>query len=863
MVIGRFRRFMILYFVFSCSSPLAEAGEAQTLFTDVTEEVMLPQNVLSRSHAFGDYDNDGWPDLFSTNVGSYSDKGRMILLHNVGDGTFVDRVTEIQADTSPRRRGGGSTFIDYDNDGDLDLFVPVGQFWSEYPGLNVLLRNDRGVFRDVTLEVGLTDELPTDNAIWLDYDRDGYLDLYTGNLGCTEPQDPTLRNKLYRQNGDGTFTDVTREAGLDLQFGDCGGSNGGMAAGDYNDDGWPDLYAGNFLSPNRLFLNNGQGEFQDATTGDIGDPGMAFGVAVGDIDNDGDLEIFQAAGGGGGGADFRSILLLNLGEGQFLDAGEGVGLSRKMLEGQILGANLADIDNDGDLDLHTGNSYYPFFLFLNNGDGTFVDMTSQIDPFWGDSIGDYDLDGFLDFWGDGLWRNNGNDNHWLRVEVVGTESNRSGIGARLTATAGGLQQMREISGGMGYHQHEMMAHFGLGPHAQVDRLEIRWPSGQVDVLTDLPVDRKIRVIEGREAYYVVEPTLWEGSSDSLVVGSAVDFEAIVRPALFEADAQIVKATADLSPFGGAEGTPLEDAGDGTYRLFDRLLPIETGIHLLSVMIDQVTSLGGYWTKLSRQIAVFPSEDQVVFDETLATDWEIEGLDSIAEEEMVYQGHHAARFHTEKQMRGTWTLSFKSSTSVRLFGFEVLRFAFRPAEVEWPDRPSFKLRMNDGLLIDLLEKLDPDQREWQVLALPMEKLTGDEQVESIRFSGNFGGTFYLDDIRLVAAKPGDDTHTAVLEQHSHMLPPFFNLDQNYPNPFNSDTVIRFALPTSENVELAIFNLAGQRVAKLADGMREAGVYAIRWDGRDDNGRELASGVYLYRLRTGDGQQVETRKLALVR
>ena len=97
----------------------------------------------------------------------------------------------------------------------------------------------------------------------------------------------------------------------------------------------------------------------------------------------------------------------------------------------------------------------------------------------------------------------------------------------------------------------------------------------------------------------------------------------------------------------------------------------------------------------------------------------------------------------------------------------------------------------------------------------------------------------------------------------MLPPFFNLDQNYPNPFNSDTVIRFALPTSENVELAIFNLAGQRVAKLADGMREAGVYAIRWDGRDDNGRELASGVYLYRLRTGDGQQVETRKLALVR
>jgi hypothetical protein len=158
--------------------------------------------------------------------------------------------------------------------------------------MNRLLRNDRGVFREVTLAAGLTDSLPTDNAIWLDYDRNGYIDLYTGN------QRNPKGNILYRNNGDGTFVDVTEGAGLKVTLRPEEGSNGGMAAGDFNDDGWPDLYMGVYESANRLFLNNGQGGFTDATTREIGDVGQAYGVAIGDIDNDGDLEIFQAAGGG-------------------------------------------------------------------------------------------------------------------------------------------------------------------------------------------------------------------------------------------------------------------------------------------------------------------------------------------------------------------------------------------------------------------------------------------------------------------------------------------------------------------------------------------------------------------------------------
>jgi hypothetical protein len=140
----------------------------------------------------------------------------------------------------------------------------------------------------VTQEAGLIDAHATDNAVWLDYDRDGHLDLYTGNLGTT-----ATRNLLYRNQGDQTFVDVTQEAGLDIVMHDeNGGSNGGMAAGDFNDDGWPDLYIGVFSDRNRLLLNDTQGGFTDVTSGEIADPGEAFGTAVGDYNNDGNLDIF-------------------------------------------------------------------------------------------------------------------------------------------------------------------------------------------------------------------------------------------------------------------------------------------------------------------------------------------------------------------------------------------------------------------------------------------------------------------------------------------------------------------------------------------------------------------------------------------
>ena len=829
----------------------------------ILDQILLWQHPECGGSAVGDFNNDGWPDVFRLEC-----RGDQIaLMHNGGGGTFAraDQTARIQDALPGKRLGYGQTFADYDNDGDLDLFVAVGMWDYDERDRNVLLRNDRGVFTDVALEAGLTDVQATDNAVWFDYDRDGHLDLYTGNIA-----DPGARNLLYRNRGDGTFTNTTEEAGLNIALNDPpepGGSNGGLLAADFNNDGWPDLYMGVLWGRNRLFLNSGEGHFQDATTEEIGDPGQAFDVGVGDINNDGNLDIFQAAGGLIKGD--RSLLLMNLGGGQFLDVTESVGLEGIFENTQDVG--FGDIDNDGDQDLFI--SFPSPLVYLNDGNGFFVEAASQIVGEAGRTpvaFGDINLDGSLD--GPGyraLFLNKGNDNHSLRVELVGIESNRCGIGARLIATSGELRQTQEILGGRGFNQDEMVAHFGLGQRIAVDRLEIRWPSDQVDILTDVPADQKIRVIEGRGTFHAIEPTRWEEAPDTVVLGSKVDVGLTVRPALFEPDATITEVTADLSPFGGGEKASLEAVGDGSYLLRDTSLSIEgvNGLRTLSVMIDQQTSLGPYWTNLSRAIAVLPDEDHLIFDEGTSGEWQMElgrnvEMAAPTGADMIHTGSGSGVFQVEESFAG-WSVGFRAVTPVPPYGY-TLRLALSPGEITLPRSLRFSVALSPGKGLSLLEGewIDLGKKEWQVVEIPVDAFDRQGPVEAVTFSGNYGGTFYLDDIRLVAADP-TSASTAVLEGMTPLLPQTFTLDQNYPNPFNSSTAIRYALPTTADVDLAIFNLAGQRVATLAEGMREAGTYTVRWDGRDSNGRALASGVYLYRLRTGDGQQVETRKLVLIR
>ena len=1105
------------YKLLFCSLLLFQAlpSDAETFFTDVTAEIGVTL-FDSRSLSVGDYDNDGWPDLFAA---ENRIAGRVSLLRNEGDGSFTNHIGKVQSDIPASHKGGGSIFGDIDNDGDQDLFMAIGSDDKDEGDRNLLLRNDRGTL--VAVEAGLLDSLSTDSAIWLDYDRDGFIDLYTAN--------PLERNILYRNNGDGSFTDQTAAAGLDLKFHpENGGSTGGLVAGDFDNDGWSDLYMGNFLAPNRLFLNNREGGFRDVTTDEIGDEGEAFGVAVGDIDNDGDLDIFQAAGGGNMEVPFRSIMLLNLGDGEFLDVTESLGLG---VLRQVSAANpgLADIDNDGDLDLIIAHSDRR--LFLNDGQGVFEEATEMFGitpirrPAGYLSFVDYNLDGFVDIWTEnGLSRNNGNGNHFLRVELVGVESNRNAIGARVWATAGDLVQMREILGGTGYNQDEMVAHFGLGARTSVDRLEVRWPSGQQTVLEGIPKDQKIRVLEGRSGYKSVKPSVWERNSHTFVVaGSTVELTAEVRPALYDAESNVTRVTADLSALGGSNAAALTTSGDGIYRLRARIEPSGTnGLRQIGIRAEQATSIGRYWTELSRTVMVAPGNDLGLGEEwTLDRQWIVnlsphEALEVLAswsldgEQALFYTNrddrwqiyrmdadganqvnlsnneandsfpswspdgrqilffsdrddnneiylmdtdgsnpvnltndpandrwaswspdgtqivfesnrdgnseiylmnadgsnlvnltNHESRdrdpawspdgrqiafvsnrdgtqeiyvveadgsnlrqltdhseFHafpswspggrsltltssrdltfwpelytinpdgsglvrlthnphwdgvgiwspdgrkvafasfrsgngdiylldldsdqitlnpdqrdivlegqTALEVRtgggGEWKVLYRAKERLNPVGYQALRFAFRAGDLEDINGPKMSVLIGDSR-VDLLngEAIELGSQDWQVVELPLSEFEIPTTIDGVVFSGNLSGTFYLDDVRFLTA--AEIARATAVEEDESATPATFALDQNYPNPFNSGTVIRFDLPSAGETELTVFNLVGQKVATLVDGMREAGRYTLRWDGRDEDGRSLATGVYIYRMQSRN--HVETRKLLLLR
>lgn len=230
--------------------------------------------------------------------------------------------------------------------------------------------------------------------------------------------------------------------------------------------------------------------------------------------------------------------------------------------------------------------------------------------------------------------------------------------------------------------------------------------------------------------------------------------------------------------------------------------------------------------------------------------------------MVCTGNAACRLKTRKAFAG-WMLSFKPPRAVDPFGYESLHLALHPGDLEPAATDRFTLSLGGGTQpVDLLKGglVDWSRSEWQEIDIPLGAFAPVGSITSIQFSGTPVGTLYLDDLMLVAGE-APLPPTAVEETRGEALPGAFALRQNYPNPFNSHTVIGFDLPDGGDVDLALYDLLGQRVATLARGLRPAGTYALRWDGRDDGGQELASGAYLYRLRSGD--RTEMRKLLLVR
>jgi hypothetical protein len=492
--------------------------------------------------AFFDYDNDGWLDILvlsGTRLEGAPPGATNRLYKNNRDGTFSD-VTQ-KAGLARTGWAYGVTIGDYNNDGFEDVFIT---YW----GQNVLYRNNGdGTFTDVTKEAGLLRPLRWGSGCtWIDYDRDGKLDLFISDYLAFDPKtvprtgsDANCNwkgiqvncgprgltpesNLLFRNNGDGTFTDVSERSGIAKVRGSYGLT---AVAADFDNDGWPDIYVACDSTPSLLFRNNHDGTFAEEglergiALNEDGHEQAGMGVALGDYNLDGLIDVFKTHF-----TEDMPGLYRNNGKGNFTDVTirAGLGVETRYI---CWGAGIEDLDNDGrpDIFVVTGSVYpeverkmpesphrTPRFVFRNLGEGRFEELFEQAGPgvtaphaSRGVAFGDFDNDGDVDILimnqnePPSLLRNDvAGTNHWLKVKLVGVSSNRSAIGARIVAAYGGKRQAKDVLAQSSYLSvSDRRLHFGLGAAETAD-LEVRWPNGNTETVRNVAADQLVILKEG-------------------------------------------------------------------------------------------------------------------------------------------------------------------------------------------------------------------------------------------------------------------------------------------------------------------------------------------------------------------------------
>ena len=447
-------------------------------FVDVTEAAGLGDEGYGLGVTVADYDNDGDPDVLVSNYGPN------VLYRNNGDGTFSD-VTAEAGVGGGGQMGAGACFLDIEGDGDLDLFASnyvnfaydthvarTVDGFSVYPSPldyspvpDMLYRNNGdGTFTDISVESGIAAHAGTGmGTICIDYDQDGDTDIFVAN--------DEMGNFLYENDGTGQFREVGMASGLAYDTSGNHTGSMGIACGDYDNDGLLDLYVTSYMSEwATLYRNLGSGDYEDVTRGTGAGAGtlpqVTWGTGFVDLDSDGDRDLFVACGNFQKDVETfdrvavyqaRNIVLMNAGDGKFLDvtddAGDGLSVERSSR-----GAAFDDMDNDGDMDAVILNSRQKPTILRN-------DSTAK--------------------------------NHWLQIRLRATRCNRDGVGARVKVVAGDLIQVDEVHSGRGYQSHwGTRLHFGLGQRDRVDRIEVRWSGGQVDSLAAVRADQLITVTQG-------------------------------------------------------------------------------------------------------------------------------------------------------------------------------------------------------------------------------------------------------------------------------------------------------------------------------------------------------------------------------
>ncbi|MHC4760065.1 MAG: CRTAC1 family protein, partial [Planctomycetota bacterium] len=521
-------------------------------FTDVTGQTGITfqhtnggsgqfylMEAVSAGLALFDYDSDGDIDLYFLNGAplkgaQYKRPPKNALYRNEGDFKFTD-VTG-HSGTGDTGFGLGVTVGDYDNDGDPDLYL------NNY-GPNVLYRNNGdGTFTDVAQQAGVDNGSHVGaGTCFLDMDGDGDLDLYVGRyiefsyenhvvmkvkgfLQYADPKSyPLPHDTLYRNEGDGTFTDVSEESGIAAHHGSCMGT----ACADYDNDGDTDIFVANDTMENYLFQNNGTGQFEQVGIM----AGIAYdfnaesygsmAVGCGDYDNDGLLDFYVTSY-----AHQSATLYKNLGDGMFEDVTGSTGAGKGTHSNATWGTGFADFDNDGDKDIFVGVGYLSDDveqyrdditfgardeILMNTGTGKFVNITDRAGDGLtvkrssrGAGFDDLDNDGDIDVVilnsksGPTILRNDTeNDNHWIQIHLKGVKTNKDGVGARVNVVCGDLVQVDEVHSGLSYQGHYgSILHFGLGKHKKIDRIEVKWLGGKTDILQSQAVDQRLTITEG-------------------------------------------------------------------------------------------------------------------------------------------------------------------------------------------------------------------------------------------------------------------------------------------------------------------------------------------------------------------------------
>ncbi len=523
---------------------VTESAGITFLHTDGRSEMRLFNEFLGSGGGFFDYDGDGDLDIYLVNGAIQTEDGQDQTPHNVlyrndGDNTFTD-VTDA-AGIGSTAYGVGAAVGDYDNDGDIDLYV------TNFGEDQLYRNNGDGTFTEVTTHARVGNSNWGTSCAFADVDNDGHLDLYVANYAaytlendirceerrvhvyCGPHAYPAVHDTFYKNNGDGTFTDVSalfRPSDLIPQHGL------GVTFGDYDADGDADLYVANDQDPNFLFQNNGNGNFlpnfsevaliSGVCYNDMGKEEAGMGTDFGDYDNDGWLDLTVSN------YQTETNTVYHNHDGTFFTDNTITSGIAEVTHGYLgWGIKFFDYDNDGYQDIFVANGHlmdninllekhvtYPQrnLLFRNLGDGRFANVISEIDGLAlekvsrGAAIGDYDNDGDLDILvtncnqrPDLLQNAVGNRNNWIQIQVVGQKSNRSGIGAKIKVVTGTHVQYWEVQSGGSYLSfHDLRAHFGVGKAEQIDLLEVRWLNGHTDRGTHLPVNRRFIAVEGEE-----------------------------------------------------------------------------------------------------------------------------------------------------------------------------------------------------------------------------------------------------------------------------------------------------------------------------------------------------------------------------